>query len=71
MSPVTLKRWRKEEGRTARFLRLLEGHSPSAGSRSRVLMIASAAFSLGIKVNIEKPIRVRLVGFSAGGREFW
>jgi len=24
-----------------------------------------------MKVKIEKPIRVRLVGFSAGGREFW
>jgi len=71
MSPVTLKRWRKEEGRTARLLRLLEDHPPSAGSRSRVLMITSAAFSLGMKVKIEKPIRVRLVGFSVGGREFW
>ncbi len=34
-------------------------------------MITSAAFSLGMKVKIEKPIRVRLVGFSADGREFW
>jgi hypothetical protein len=70
MVPVTLRRWRKEEGRTARLVRLLEGHSPSAGSRSRVLVITSAAFSLGMKVKIEKPIRVRLVGFSADGREF-
>src|SRR5262245_41232454 len=45
MVAVTLRRWRKEEGRTAHLVRLLEGHSPSERSRSRVLMITSAAFS--------------------------